>query len=167
MINNILKAWNAGFVRRWHTQPRLVDTIDPCNGHAQRCTVLLLLFWPDSTRDSIIDTIIHDQGEDDSGDMARPSKQRFPEIKEMMAQVEAESIEAQGFPTIIVTGTELARRKFVDLLDSYLWMLRHKPQMASRPEWVDQYVLLIQWATDLDIFPEFETFVEQVSYFYD
>lgn len=166
-MNNILKAWNAGFVRRWHTQPRLCDTVDYTSGHAQRCTVLLLLFWPDSSRDSIIDTLTHDQGEDDSGDIARPAKQAFPKMRDMASDVERASIETQGLNLSDPSEEEILRRKFVDLLDSYLWMLRHKPSMQHRPEWKEQYELLRQWSHATKVYPQWESFIYQAGKFYE
>lgn len=166
-MNNILKAWNAGFVRRWHTQPRLCDTVDYTSGHAQRCTILLLLFWPDSSRDAIIDTLTHDQGEDDSGDIARPAKIAHPEMREMAGDVETASIQTQGLNLCDPTEKELFRRKFVDLLDSYLWMLRHKPSMKHRPEWKAQYELLLKWSHETGVYPQWELFMQQAAYFYE
>lgn len=140
--SGILKAWTASFVRRWHTQPLLSDTNDFNSGHQQRTTLLLLLFFPNSTRRAIIDCIIHDQGEDDSGDMAHPAKRKFPEIRDMIAEVEDASIVLQGLPRPDINDVELKRRKWVDLLDSYLWMLKHKPHMRHRPEWQAQHKAL-------------------------
>ncbi len=165
-MNNILKAWNAGFVRRWHTQPRLVDFDDRNHGHQQRCTVLLLLFWPDSSRGSIIDVITHDQGEVDIGDIARPVKHAHPEIRELAAGVEHASIIEQGFQLTPITGEELRRRKFVDILDSYVWMLRHKPSIHLRPEWVEQLDFLLSESKALGILPVYETFIQQAFHFY-
>ena len=164
-MNNILKAWNAGFVRRWHTHPVMVDTHDPDNAHQQRCTVLLLLFWPDSTREAIIDCLVHDQGECDSGDMARPAKEKYPQIAVMLQNIEDESIKEQGFE-FFASDLEVRRRKFVDLLDSYIWMLRNKPILRHRPEWREQALLLDHWAISLEIFGEYNDFLSAASYFY-
>lgn len=159
ITDNIFKAWIAGFVRRWHTQPQLVDSNDPDSGHQHRCTILLLLFWPDSSRASIIDTLVHDQGECDVGDMARPAKQANPQVRDLLEAVEKQSILEQGFKLIEITDEELSRRKFVDLLDSYIWMLRHKPHMRKFPEWVAQQDLLDKWSSTLGIFETYNGFM--------
>lgn len=135
--SNILKAWTASFVRRWHTHPQLSGTNDFNCGHQQRTALLLLLFWPDSSRDAIIDALVHDQGEDDSGDMAHPAKARFPEIRSMLQIVEESSVKQQGF-RFEISEHEEDRRRWADLLDSYLWMLMYKPRMKDRPEWKAQ-----------------------------
>jgi hypothetical protein len=166
-MNNILKAWNAGFVRRWHTQPELCDHIDYDSAHQQRCTILLLLFWPNSSRSSIIDTVIHDQGECDAGDMAGPAKQKHPEIRDLLNSVEFQSIMEQGFTYSSVTEEEFNRRKFVDLLDSYVWMLRNKCKMARKPEWKSQLDSLYGQAENLNISVRFDTFIQAAIGFYE
>lgn len=165
-MNNILRAWNAGFVRRWHTHVRMVDFDDRDNAHQHRCTVLLLLFFPNSSRASIIDTIIHDQGEVAAGDMAHPTKKRFPEIAIKLQKVEDDEIEAQGFPRLDINDVELFQRRFVDLLDSYVWMLRNCPSLRKRPEWITRYETLETWAMSLDVYTVFNDFMESCSAFY-
>lgn len=165
-MNNILKAWNAGFVRRWHTHPELCDTIDYDSGHQQRCVVLLLLFWPDATRESIIDTIIHDQGECDAGDLAGPAKARNPEVRTLLQAVEDESIIEQGFTGYNTTHFEHKRRKFVDLLDSYIWMLRHKPQLRLKIQWKEQRAYLADQAEELKVGYVFLEFIASAEIFY-
>jgi len=163
----MLKAWAATFVRRWHTQPLLCDSHDPIGGHQARCTHMLLLFWPDSTRDAIIDCVIHDQGEIASGDMARPAKQMFPDLRDMMSKVEGQEIRDQGWKPGPINGIELKRRKFVDLFDSYLWMLRHRPSMQRKTEWVEQKDLLDNWATELGVTDMFRHYLAAAERYFD
>jgi len=163
ITDNIFKAWTAGFVRRWHTQPQLVDSNDPDSGHQHRCTILLLLFWPNSSRASIIDTLVHDQGECDVGDMARPAKQSNPQVRNLLEEIEKVSILKQGFQLNDITNEELLRRKFVDLLDSYVWMLRHKPHMHKFSEWEEQRDLLDKWASDLEIYRPYLRFIQEAE----
>ncbi len=165
-MNNILKAWNAGLVRRWHTQPELCDTVDYDSGHQQRCTIMLLLFWPDATREELIDSLIHDQGECDAGDMAAPAKQKYPLIADDLWEVELASIAAQGFTMPHLRGERLRRRKFVDYMDSYVWMLRHKATMRKKPEWERQLAHLISEAEALGIGQKFTDFMTSAIKFY-
>lgn len=166
--SNILKAWTASFVRRWHTHPQLSWTDDFNGGHQQRSTLLLILFWPDSTRGAIIDCLTHDQGEDDAGDMAYSAKKKFPEVREMLHTVENESIEQQGFPDHELSDLELERRRWVDLLDSYLWMLKNKPRLRVRREWETQARKLSEEAIRLGIANKYWAFIgEAKRYFTD
>lgn len=165
-MNNILKAWNAGFVRRWHTQPELCDTIDYDSGHQHRCTVLLLLFWPDAPDWLVIATIIHDQGECDAGDMAGPAKTKHPEISTLLQIIESESIKQQGFSHRELTAEEKRRVKFVDYLDSYIWMLRHKSSMSRKVEWKKQLKELYEMADNLSVSEKFSEFMDSANKFY-
>lgn len=165
-MNNILKAWNAGLVRRWHTQPELCDTVDYDSGHQQRCTIMLLLFWPDAPRWLIIACLIHDQGECDAGDMAGPAKRKHPEIRTLLQIVESDSVREQGFPQPELTEEEKRRIKFVDYLDSYVWMLRNKSSMAKKQAWMLQLEHLYREAGDLGIMAEFAEFIEEAHIYY-
>lgn len=164
--NNILKAWVAGFVRRWHSNIHLVDTTDYDSGHQQRCTIMLLLFWPDASRASIIDTLTHDQGEVDAGDVSHPTKRKHPPLREILQLIEDESIRGQGFPVGEVDELELARRKFLDLLDSYVWMLRHKPQLRAKVEWEEQREQLQKQACDLGVYNRLNELLEDATTFF-
>lgn len=163
IINHILKAWTAGFVRRWHVQPELSQTNDMNHGHQHRCVVLLLMFWPDSSRASIIDTLVHDQGEVDAGDVSRPTKQKYPEIYDQLQIVEEESIAYQGFILDPIRPIELDRRRFVDSLDSYLWMLVHKPCLVNRPEWLAQKRHLDDCAINMEIQIQYSDFMAEAE----
>lgn len=165
-MNNMLKAWNAGFVRRWHTNPELCDTVDYDCGHQHRCTILLLLFWPDAPSWLITATLIHDQGECDAGDMAGPAKAKHPEIRTLLQIVESESIREQGFSHQKLTPEEKRRVKFVDYLDSYIWMLRHKSSMSRKKKWKKQLEELHEMAHDLSVSQKFSEFIKSANEFY-
>lgn len=165
-MNNIVKAWTAGFVRRWHTNTHLCDTVDYDSGHQQRCCILLLLLWPNASRTSIIDTLTHDQGEIDAGDMAHPAKRKHPQIAELLQLVEDASIKEQGFSLGHITDQEYAQRKFVDFLDSYLWMLRHKPYLRRQKAWSDQKEQLLEQAQTLDVFDKVQGLIDDMTEFY-
>ena len=163
---DILKAWNAGFVRRWHTHPNLVESDDRNSGHQQRCAILLILLWPDSTRDAIIDALIHDQGEIDAGDMAHPAKVKHPQIRGLIHDVEIESITRQGFVIPSISEEEMQRHAFVDLLDSYLWMVKAQPNVRHRSEWKAQAQRLYVGAETLDISETYSAFMSEFLEFY-
>ncbi|ANJ20734.1 hypothetical protein HYO98_gp77, partial [Dinoroseobacter phage DS-1410Ws-06] len=137
-MSTILKAWNAGFVVRWHTNVRMNNFEDRNNAHQHRVGLLLLQFFPWSSREAIIDAFTHDQGEVDFADVPYPIKRKHPIIRELGENVETESIEEQGLYQSI-TKSDKERRAWCDLLDSYLWMLRCVPTLRHRPEWIVQY----------------------------
>lgn len=164
-MNNIFKAWHGGHVRRWHTHPAMVDTCDPDSAHQHRCTIMYLLFWPDCTRDALIDCLVHDQGEHDAADVSYPVKRKHPIIKDITEEIEDESIKIQGFE-FKTTDLDIRRRKFVDLLDSYLWMLRYKPFLRNHKEWKDQKSFLFLEASSLKVATKYQGLMEDFEVYY-
>jgi hypothetical protein len=166
-LNPILKSWTAGFVRRWHTNPELCDTVDYDSGHQQRCALLLLGFWPGCSRNALVRALIHDQGECDAGDMAHPAKVKHPVIAELVWDVELDSIEQkQNLHWPQLAPYEQKRQRFVDYLDSYLWMWRHKPTMMRKPQWENHANELGEQALALGILVEFDDFMINAYQFF-
>ena len=100
MRNPTLIAWTAGFVRRWHTNFDLCDTVDYDSGHSQRCAILLLQFWPNASRDLIIRALIHDQGEAAAGDISYPTKAQYPELAKMVGELKQLQLLESGFSSM-------------------------------------------------------------------
>ena len=166
-MNIILHAWNAGHVQRWHCNPQLAGSGDSDAGHQQRCTILLLLFFPDATREEIIDMVTHDQGEINAGDMAYPIKLRHPEFSKTLQGIENESIQNQGLPVFHLDGGALIRRKWIDMLESYCWMMKHCPTMSRKTEWQEQFRMLYANAYKLGVQDRYTDFMEAFQEYYN
>lgn len=164
-MKTILDSWNAGFVRRWHTSLRMVDYDDRNHSHQHRVTILLLKFWPDSSREAIIDALSHDQGEVDWADVPYPVKSKNPQLAELGESAELTSIAEQGL-NVGITMEEKERRVFCDRLDSYLWMLRCCAYLRNKPEWVTQYTAMLNIAEELDVSLEFLVLVDEAVQYY-
>lgn len=164
-MKTILDSWNAGFVRRWHTNLHMVEYNDRNHSHQHRVTILLLKLWPDSTREAIIDALVHDQGEVDWADVPYPVKAKNPELSVLGETAEVKSINDQGL-LVEVTDEEKLRRVFCDRLDSYLWMLRCCAYLRFKPEWTAQYNSMEVTAGELGVRKEFiELTHEAVQYY--
>ena len=48
--NQILRAWRASFVHRWHTDHDMCDVPDYNHGHQGRTALLVLQIFPDCSR---------------------------------------------------------------------------------------------------------------------
>ena len=164
-MKTILDSWNAGFVRRWHTSLRMVEYDDRNHSHQHRVTILLLKLWPDSSREAIIDALVHDQGEVDWADVPYPVKSKNPELAELGELAEVQSIQDQGL-FVEVTNVEKNRRVFCDRLDSYLWMLRCCAYLRNKEEWTRQYDSMRVTAHTLGVGPEFIALVEEAVQYY-
>jgi hypothetical protein len=164
-MKSILHSWNAGFVRRFHTNIRMVDYDDRDNAHQQRVAVLLLRFWPESTRAAIIAAITHDQGEYDFADFPYPVKRKFPQLRDLAHAVEEESRDSQGF-AVAISEKEQDHINFCDSLDSYLWMLRCVPSLRNDKSWQAQLNDMFLKAREFGIHDEFFDLIEEANEFY-
>lgn len=164
-MKTILDSWNAGFVRRWHTSLRMVEYDDRNHSHQHRVTILLLKFWPDSSREAIINALVHDQGEVDWADVPYPVKSKNSELAELGEKAEVQSICDQGL-FVEVTNEEKLRRVFCDRLDSYLWMLRCCAYLRNKPKWVTQYAAMFTIAEKLNVGFEFTTLIDEAVQYY-
>jgi len=66
--------FRASFVRRWHTNPDLAQTVDTMAGHGGRVARIILKLWPDASAALLHWALVHDDGESVVGDVPAPAK---------------------------------------------------------------------------------------------
>ena len=66
--------FRASFVRRWHTNPDLAQTVDTLAGHGGRVARIILNLWPDASKALLQWALVHDDGESVVGDVPAPAK---------------------------------------------------------------------------------------------
>ena len=153
----LLDRWNATFVRRWHTHPRLCDTTDYVSGHSHRVTMLLLGFFPNAGRDLIVAALYHDMGEYCVADIAGPVKNRRPELALMSGELERDGRDAIGCHMRSLDFREKAALRICDKLDALLWAKRHLRLVAC--EWDDEVAKMQEDAEMLGILDQFNKLV--------
>lgn len=114
---SIMDTWRATFVRRWHSNPDMCHHTDMIGGHSERVALLLLGFWPDSSRDLIRAALMHDLHESVLGDPPPAGKARLRGAYE----TEAALVDAQNGWAVDLSPEEAARLQFADRLDAYLF----------------------------------------------
>lgn len=137
-MNPTYRAWQAGFVRRWHTNFDLCHTIDCDAGHQGRVAVLVLSLFPHASRSLLISALTHDQGEIAVGDVSYMVKIESPTMRPILDELERAEVARQGLPQCNLTPDEAQALKLCDWLDAWLWMARHRPELASRADWMAQ-----------------------------
>jgi len=145
------RAWQAGFVRRWHTNFDLCDTIDCDAGHQNRVCILILKLFPDASRALLVRAMTHDQGEVATGDVPYDAKRANPALRRMVSDLEDAEIDGQGLPQPDITDTEAQALKLCDWLDAWLWMMRHRPHLSTRADWQAQLTAMIEAASSLGV----------------
>jgi hypothetical protein len=156
----ILRAWRAGFTRRWHNNFDLCDTLDYTAGHQGRVAVLLLGLFPDASRTLIVEALFHDQGEAGPGDISYDAKKRSPELRAIVASQERAERARQNTHETHLSETEAAQLKLCDWLDAWLWMMRHARHLYARRDWQDQITAMQGSAWQLGVGPEVLTLIE-------
>lgn len=150
-MNPTYRAWQAGFVRRWHGNYDLCDTVDYDAGHQGRVFILVLRLFPLASRALLVHAGTHDQGEVAVGDVSYMVKIANPELRPVLDGLEAAEIAAQGLPQPDISPIEEKRLKLCDWLDAWLWMLRHKPSLAVREDWSAQLAATLEMAESLGV----------------
>lgn len=123
MLNRIRLARHGFDVRRWHTCPmRCEQTVAD---HTARMMQILVVVWPDVSREALIAALHHDVGEFWTGDIPSPVKKRLDEnMSEKMHSVEAEFVrEVFTFDLEELAPEDQERIAFADLMELLLTCL--------------------------------------------
>ncbi|MEM8822058.1 MAG: YfbR-like 5'-deoxynucleotidase [Pseudomonadota bacterium] len=155
VAHRVRDAFRAGFVRRWHANPDLADTIDPVHGHAGRVARLVALLHPNPSAQVLIAALAHDDGEIVVGDLSAPFKRENPDIA-----IAADAMEARH-PARIWGADPLANLepfdrdllKLCDRLDAYLWVQKHAQYIPAQPAWREARDWLLSEARRLELGP--------------
>ena len=158
-MSKTLRAWRASTVRRWHTNPDLVDTNDSDAGHQGRVALLVLSLFPEASRALLCHAITHDQGEAAVGDISYDAKRRNPELHGMLDVLEGRERREQGFDFANLTDKDHRILKLCDHLDAWLWMMRHARHLAKRADWSAQLKSIVAEAISLGSGPEVRALV--------
>lgn len=135
---NLLKAFRAGLVARWHTNPELAHTNDRIDGHSGRVARIILMLHPDPSVALLRAALIHDDGEHAVGDVKAPCKDEFPDFAAALGEIEAHArADIWGLQEVFSDLSPEDRQwlKFADRLDAYMWAAHHAPQVMNGDGW--------------------------------
>lgn len=131
------KAFLAGFVRRWHTNPDLAHTVDRIDGHSGRVARIILMLHPDPSVTLLRAALIHDDGESVVGDVKAPTKDKYPVIADALEEMEyIARCEIWGH---CEEFHERKWLKFADRLDAYMWAAHHAPHVMGGDGWLESW----------------------------
>lgn len=163
--NKTLRAWRAGRVARWHTNPLMSGSGDFNDAHSLRVAVLALQLKPDLSREAVIHAIGHDLGEHAVGDISWDAKQQLPkDIMDAIDDVELSARASLGFARVDKNDHDIRIVKLCDWLDAWAWMMHVQPRLGRRKDWVDQRRLCQTIANDLLVGREVEQFIDAVRH---
>lgn len=150
---NPVKIYRSGLVRRWHQNPEMSQFDQNDAAHQWGCAMLLLILHPSPSNDLLIYVLTHDVGEIDAGDLANPSKNRQPQLSEMLREFESRS-RAETLGVRLETRQHLKDYAddwlwLVDKLEAVLFMLTFHPQLAQSRGWPGHIEEVIEKAVEL------------------
>lgn len=150
--------WRSGCVRRWHSNINnsLRNSGDTTGEHAYRVTILLLMLHPLPSAHLLSCALTHDVPEIFTGDMPGPMK--VGSMKGHMDKYEQEITKRFDIPT--PSDKDTAWITLCDKLDAILWVREHAAYMLSTPEWIDEWMRVMQIATTLGVKDKVEELVE-------
>ena len=139
-------------VSRWHASP--VEALrlsgDTIEAHQSRCADLIRDLWPDAPETLIQAALHHDEPEKWLGDMPFTTKRDFPQLAREYRKAELLVIKQHNIPQPATAWDEY-QVKLVDLLDAYMWMLKHAPACEFEPDWVAAWSDIMQRAETLGV----------------
>ena len=143
--------FNAGRVRRWHTNPVMADTDDRIDGHSGRVARIIARLHPKPSADLLVAALTHDDGEIAIADISGPNKSAMKK-KDFDAYTVTEKM--QDAHIKVIWGRVYHYNcwrwvDFADKLDAYMWVKHHKPQELRRNEWIETAAWLFTEAHDL------------------
>lgn len=138
----ITALYNAGAVRRWHTNPHMAHVVDTIDGHSGRVAKLILLLHPAPSMALIRAALTHDDGEYAVGDIPGPAKAAMsPAVRAALDAIERQAREAIWGPDPVLTEAEALWLRYADRVDAYM-----VASSAGAPIDRDGWPELLEWA---------------------
>lgn len=150
--------WKSGCVRRWHNSidKGLRDSGDDTGAHSYRVAMLLLMLHPLPSAHLLSCALTHDVAEVFTGDMPAPMK--VGQFKDLMERYEGEI--AKKFEMPVPSDKDKAWLSLCDKLDAILWVREHAVHLLATPDWVDEWLRVLQMATTLGVREKVEELVK-------
>lgn len=123
-MNEAMMALRTGKVMRYHAQPDV-----PCQSNAEHMwgvAVLMLKFYPDCDKDMLAAALTHDCGEADVGDIPSPTKNKVPQIRKLIKELEHEALDKLGlnYEGSLIQH-EVTALKICDVLEGLHYTAKH------------------------------------------
>ena len=145
----ITALYNAGAVRRWHTNPHMAHVVDTIDGHSGRVAKLILLLHPAPTMALLRAALTHDDGEHAVGDIPGPAKAEMPPAaRDALDAIETAARAAIWGPAPVLTDREALWLRYADRLDAYITAERAGAPM-DRDGWPDALGWIAATAAEL------------------
>jgi 5'-deoxynucleotidase YfbR-like HD superfamily hydrolase len=122
-LNSLYKVMDSGDVKRYHTVATLGEQTNAT--HCWGVAVIALYLYPDINRNLLLNTLLHDVGEIDTGDIPATVKWANPELKHKLDAIEDKLMQELGIDYKI-TAKEKKILKQADMFELLFFCLKQR-----------------------------------------
>lgn len=146
------RLYRTGFGQRYAMNPEMAWTGQTLGHHQWGVAVLLLELFPDCTRETLVEALLHDTGEPGAGaDVSAPAKAKYPVLAEAVAGAEfCERAEMGRGADESALCNHMAIH-LCDRLEAHMFTRVRNPAMLEGSGWPDSRVSLLQLAARLGV----------------
>jgi 5'-deoxynucleotidase len=135
---SLADIFNAGRVRRWHTNPVMSQHDDYNDAHSGRVARIIADLHPNPSAELLKAALQHDDGEEWAGDVPYTAKIMMPlEMLEYLENVETNARIAKWGKCYVsdLSESDYSWLKFADRLDAYMWQKHKEEWQLSDDDW--------------------------------
>lgn len=140
--------YEAGAVRRWHTNPAMAHVHDTVEAHSGRVARWLARWHPAPSAALLRAALAHDDGEHSTGDIPTTAKTLMPiKVRAWLDEKEAKAraeVWAGTDPLDGLSESDTDWLHLADRVDAYHMVRQHAPAELEAPEWQNA----AQWARE-------------------
>ena len=134
-MTDILKTWQSGYIRRFHTTPHAVP--QEIGTHAWGVAVLITLLHPNPRAELLKYALLHDTGEYCTGDVPSIAKWASPEVKKELDKLEERFL--RGVLQLELPELDVYDKvwlKQCDMLDMTIYTYDHRTNPYMKNIWL-------------------------------
>lgn len=145
-------TFRAGQVRRYHALPEIATLGQTVADHSWGMLALLYKLNPTPSPNLVKAIAMHDGDEIVGGDMSYTFKLAEPELAAEHDRKAKKMAKLAGIPQPPrLTEEEELWLKLLDRLESHLLVMLYRPDLLSRPEFVNQEMAILDMARRIDL----------------
>ncbi|PQO23098.1 hypothetical protein C2I36_09520 [Rhodobacteraceae bacterium WD3A24] len=143
----------SGYVRRWHTHPRLSASGETVAHHSAMAAQIILALHPDPPLGLIAHMLHHDCGEAVTGDVPGPVRREHDGIDLAVGDLEMKALAEMG-ADYTVSGEDAAWSEFADRLSKIVHVATVAPDLLYTDAWQQEWTAAVHDAYGLGVADE-------------
>lgn len=164
VMERLWALWASGRVTRFHQNPLMAHLNQTNAEHQWGCFAILMALHPNPSRDLIVAVLSHDMPELRAGDVSYVTKTKYPELREILDEIEFEEGREMDVPISILEGDERDWLSLVDRLEPLIYAHTYNPKELDNAGWAESYPALKELAVKLGCANAVCAFIDKYGY---